>query len=118
MDGDGSYRSQSYTPTQPGTYRWVAAYNGDADNPAAATACDDPRQRVDVGQPPSTAITTTMILDPCAALADRRSGLEGQLRAFEQALAPVLDQRNAMLLDALSVAAKAQFDAASRLGCS
>jgi hypothetical protein len=40
--GNGAYRSASFTPSAPGTYRWRATYSGDANNAAAGpTACDD-----------------------------------------------------------------------------
>ena len=40
--GNGDYDSANFTPSQPGTYRWTAAYSGDANNDPAATSCDDP----------------------------------------------------------------------------
>lgn len=46
--GNGGYASTSFVPTQVGTYRWIARYRGDAYNLTAATACDDPRQTVQI----------------------------------------------------------------------
>jgi hypothetical protein len=38
---ESPYNSKPFTPTQPGTYRWVVKYSGDANNhPAGPTACD------------------------------------------------------------------------------
>jgi hypothetical protein len=38
---EGPYNSKPFTPTQPGTYRWVVKYSGDANNhPAGPTPCD------------------------------------------------------------------------------
>ena len=48
VQGNGSYTSDPFVPTTPGTYRWGARYSGDADDPGAATPCDDPAQRVEV----------------------------------------------------------------------
>jgi hypothetical protein len=43
---DGTAASASFTPTAPGTYRWVARYSGDANNRPAIGACNDPRETV------------------------------------------------------------------------
>ena len=48
VQGNGSYTSDPFVPSTPGVYRWVARYSGDAGGPTAATACDDPAQRVEV----------------------------------------------------------------------
>ena len=48
VNGDGTYASQSFTPTVAGTYHWVASYSGDANNPAFTTACDDAAETVTV----------------------------------------------------------------------
>jgi hypothetical protein len=39
--GGGPVTSPAFTPTQAGTYRWVAAYSGDANNNAVTGACND-----------------------------------------------------------------------------
>jgi hypothetical protein len=39
--GGGVYSSAPFTPTDPGTYRWVAHYSGDANNDPAATSCNE-----------------------------------------------------------------------------
>ncbi|MCA1683925.1 MAG: Ig-like domain repeat protein, partial [Actinobacteria bacterium] len=50
--GNGSYPSPDFVtqiggPAGPGTYRFIAAYSGDANNaPAGPTACDDPAEAV------------------------------------------------------------------------
>jgi len=45
--GDDTYASEAYTPTLPGTYRWVVAYSGDVSNEAEGpTTCADPDQDV------------------------------------------------------------------------
>jgi hypothetical protein len=59
-NGDGTYTSRSFTPSRPGTYRWVASYEGDANNTPATTHCNDPGEAVDVGHPMAQpALTTT-----------------------------------------------------------
>jgi hypothetical protein len=40
--GGGSVKSEGYTPTRIGVYRWVATYSGDAGNPAVSGTCGDP----------------------------------------------------------------------------
>ena len=40
VNGNGDYTSDSYTPTQAGTYRWRAFYSGDANNNAVSGACN------------------------------------------------------------------------------
>lgn len=48
-----SVTSAGYTPTAPGTYRWIATYSGDANNLPAAGACNDAGEStvVDKAQP-------------------------------------------------------------------
>jgi hypothetical protein len=41
ISGNGSYPSDPFSPSSPGTYSWVASYSGDAGNNAATTACND-----------------------------------------------------------------------------
>jgi hypothetical protein len=43
VSGNGSYGSGSFTPTQTGTYRWIAVYTGDAPNTSGPvqTHCND-----------------------------------------------------------------------------
>jgi hypothetical protein len=53
-----SVTSAQFTPTQPGTYRWIAAYSGDAKNTPAAGACNDAGETSVVSRAPAT-ITTT-----------------------------------------------------------
>ena len=64
VSGNGSYQSAAFAPAQPGLYRWVASYSGDADNVAVAGACNDTGESVTVAavaattSPPSNAITS------------------------------------------------------------
>jgi hypothetical protein len=41
VDQNRGFASAPFTPTVPGTYRWVASYSGDADNEPAAGTCGD-----------------------------------------------------------------------------
>ena len=41
VTGNGTYTSDPYMAPSPGTYRWTAAYSGDANNLAATSACGD-----------------------------------------------------------------------------
>jgi hypothetical protein len=56
--GNGIYASGPFTPTAPGTYRWIATYSGDANNAATATACNDANESV-VVSPAAPTIATT-----------------------------------------------------------
>jgi hypothetical protein len=51
--GNGTYTSAPFVPTVAGTYRWIASYSGDADDPTAETPCNDPAQRFDVAGAPN-----------------------------------------------------------------
>ncbi|MEA2185804.1 MAG: hypothetical protein QOK16_815 [Solirubrobacteraceae bacterium] len=54
----GSVSSLSFTPTQSGTYRWIASYSGDANNLPITGSCDGAGQRTVVARATPT-ITTT-----------------------------------------------------------
>ncbi|MDQ6776883.1 MAG: hypothetical protein M3071_11870 [Actinomycetota bacterium] len=56
--GGGSYTSGAFTPTSPGTYRWVASYSGDATNAAATTACGDAGETSTIAKATLTLATT------------------------------------------------------------
>ena len=47
----GAVVSATFTPTQPGTYRWVASFSGDANNNPVSGACNDPNETVVVTAP-------------------------------------------------------------------
>lgn len=47
---NGIYISSSYTPTFPGTYTWVAEYNGNVDNPAVIGDCGDENETITLRQ--------------------------------------------------------------------
>ena len=64
--------SDPYVTSAPGTYRWVARYNGDANNnPSAPTACDDPFETV-VVNPGGAYVALTP-----ARIEDTRTGAGG-----------------------------------------
>lgn len=69
----GSVRSAAFTPTVAGTYRWVATYNGDANNRSAVGVCGDPTEMVEVTvnlnvELPATGSETNMLLTSGAAI--------------------------------------------------
>jgi len=49
VDGDGPYSPSGFSPAAAGLYRWTAAYGGDANNEASATACGASEQSSAVG---------------------------------------------------------------------
>ncbi|MGH9125085.1 MAG: hypothetical protein ACRDZ8_10225, partial [Acidimicrobiales bacterium] len=57
VDGDGSYNSPPFVPSQPGTYEFLASYSGDPLNAPVTTHCGDPGESVVVGQV-GTGLTT------------------------------------------------------------
>ena len=63
VTGAGSYGSGDFTPTQGGTYRWIATYSGDTNNNGTAGACN-------------AANETSTVAAPSVALAD--SGTVGE----------------------------------------
>ena|GEM_PF-1475788 len=59
VNGNGSYPSTSFTASQPGTYRWIASYSGDANNAPAVTACADPLEQTVVSPLPTIRVDKT-----------------------------------------------------------
>jgi hypothetical protein len=52
VTGNGTYNSETFTPTESGAYRWIATYSGDgANQPVDATSCAESTERVDVTVP-------------------------------------------------------------------
>lgn len=68
--GNGSYITAPVTPTAAGTYRWVAAYSGDAGNNPVTTACNDPLESVVVSTGPVlvTPTLTTQVVPATASV--------------------------------------------------
>ena len=57
VNGNGSYTSAAFTPTAPGTYRWVAVYSGDPNNAPVTSPCNAPNEIVVVTQAGPTIVT-------------------------------------------------------------
>jgi hypothetical protein len=55
----GQVTSAPFTPTLPGTYRWIADYSGDTNNAPVSGTCGDVLETVSV-TPPTTTTTTTV----------------------------------------------------------
>ena len=68
VSGNGTYTSDPFRPTAAGTYRWVLAYSGDADNWGAMTVCADAAGTVTV---------TARPVAPTLAVAAPRAGRAG-----------------------------------------
>jgi subtilisin-like proprotein convertase family protein len=71
VDASGHASSEPFTPPARGTYRWVAAYGGDADSAASSTACDAAGQTVVVRAATTTAGSRSV---PAADLGTALSG--------------------------------------------
>ena len=56
--GAGNYTSGPFTPMAPGTYHWIAAYSGDANNAPATTACGDAGETSTIAQATPAIVTT------------------------------------------------------------
>ncbi|MGH9126659.1 MAG: hypothetical protein ACRDZ8_18315, partial [Acidimicrobiales bacterium] len=56
INGDGTYASDTFMPTVPGVYQFVANYSGDGDNGPVSSNCGDSAESVAVGTIP--ALTT------------------------------------------------------------
>lgn len=50
VEGNGPVTSGAVSPTPIGTYRWVAAYSGDANNAGVGGACGDPGESATLGK--------------------------------------------------------------------
>ncbi|HTH05937.1 MAG TPA: hypothetical protein VL916_08705, partial [Ilumatobacteraceae bacterium] len=61
--------SAAYTPTAPGTYRWIATYDGDVNNAAVSGRCGDPTETRTVDAPPATLPPTGGGVAPWALIA-------------------------------------------------
>ena len=48
INADGSATSAAFTPTGSGTYRWIATYNGDANNNPVSGPCNDTNESVTI----------------------------------------------------------------------
>jgi archaellin len=51
VSGNGDYISPDFTPTETGTYRWVATYSGDGNNQGVSGGCGDANESVVVASP-------------------------------------------------------------------
>ena len=58
VNGNGAYTSAAFTPTLVGTYRWVASYDGDANNNGVSGVCNDTDESV-VVSPATPGIATS-----------------------------------------------------------
>ncbi len=52
--------SATFTPTAPGSYRWIARYNGDAAYPAVVSLCNDANETSLVNRPIATVVTQAL----------------------------------------------------------
>jgi hypothetical protein len=57
VSGNGDYTSGQFTPTAPGTYRFVASYGGDANNNGASSSCVDANESVVISKASPTIST-------------------------------------------------------------
>jgi hypothetical protein len=55
--GNGTYNSASFTPSAPGTYRWIANYGGDVNNSGTVNVCNGAGESVVISSASPTVIT-------------------------------------------------------------
>jgi hypothetical protein len=88
VNGKVAYQSANFTPAAPGTYRWTAAYSGDANNNSVSSACNAPNESVTVttaalgrsaGGAGGSESSLGMSASPLAFLAWRDPQLEGKV---------------------------------------
>jgi PKD repeat protein len=60
----GNVTSAAFTPTVAGTYRWIASYGGDANNPPVASRCSDAADSVLVSAPPPPPPAPVVVAPP------------------------------------------------------
>ena len=53
VSGNATYTSSSFTPSAPGTYRWIANYGGDANNASTTNGCNATNESVVVSPIPT-----------------------------------------------------------------
>jgi hypothetical protein len=70
VTGNGAYRSGSFVPTEPGTYRWTADYSGDPRNTGSSSGCSSRREGVWV-QKATPTLSTQASLSGTSHVSDR-----------------------------------------------
>ncbi len=66
--------SDSHVVTTAGTYRWIAAYSGDAKNEAVSGQCNDPNESTVVNKAPATITTDAQDTAKLPDAIDHRHG--------------------------------------------
>ena len=75
--GNGTYPSGPFVTTAAGTYRFIAAYSGDANNVAVTTLCNDPNESVVVGPANPTLVTAASASVPVGGTVNDTATLSG-----------------------------------------
>ena len=70
VTASGTARSDSFSPVLPGTYRWIAAYSGDANNAPASGACNDPGELSNTKASPTIATQASVAETLGASISD------------------------------------------------
>ena len=73
-EGNGTYRSADFSPSMPGTYRWISSYSGDANNLPASSGCGEASQTVaSSASPPAAPAGPATPAGPAAPLSPQAS---------------------------------------------
>ena len=77
VNGNGTYKSPTITPTKIGPYQWVAAYSGDASNSPISGSCNDPKER--------TTVNTKLVKGECVSSPIKLRGIAETVRTSQKA---------------------------------
>jgi hypothetical protein len=81
VNGDGTYDSPLFTPTAPGTYRWIASYSGDLPNTLAVSGnCNDAGEASLITQTTISTVQTFTVKDSATISATGTGDLAGNVR--------------------------------------
>ena len=75
--GNGTYPSGTFTSAAAGTYRFIAAYSGDANNAAVTTLCGDPNESVTVAPATPALVTVASTTGPVGGTVSDTATLSG-----------------------------------------
>jgi hypothetical protein len=92
--GNGAYTTNpSFTPAAAGTYRWIASYDGDANNDPVAVACGSSGQTSVVEEPPPSVTQPPSLESPKRTCKSLRRKLRFSERRLDAAVREISRER-------------------------
>ena len=119
VNGNGDYISSAFTTISAGVYRWIATYNGDANNAVVAGSCNDANENVVVTTPNLHAVKLVSTNDE--AFAGSNTALPGDIVNYQITVSNSgdADATNVPVSDDISaILAHATYNDDCNLGCS